>query len=71
LWNSRAAQATKSGRLHLFSVDPVDTRIAGPERSLGATDAAAGVTARYKAHAAGHVRLAVIALGVRQAADVV
>jgi RNA polymerase sigma-70 factor (sigma-E family) len=56
-------------------VDSVGTpiaRSARPPRSAGATgvtDATAGVTALYEAHAPGLIRLAVIMLGDRQAAE--
>jgi hypothetical protein len=38
-----------------------------PESTNAATDAAAGVTALYEAHASGLIRLAVIMLGSRPA----
>ena len=47
------------------SVDAVDTHTARP----GAPDAGAGVTALYEAHAPGLIRLAVIMLADRQAAE--
>ena len=54
------------------SVGTPIARSARPPRSAGATgasDATAGVTALYEAHASGLIRLAVIMLGDRQAAE--
>jgi RNA polymerase sigma-70 factor (sigma-E family) len=50
-------------------VDSVDTPITRPPRPPGSTAAAAGVTALYEAHASGLIRLAVIMLGSRPAAE--
>jgi RNA polymerase sigma-70 factor (sigma-E family) len=50
-------------------VDSVGTHTARPARSPATADAAAGVTALYEAHAAGLIRLGVIMLGDRQAAE--
>jgi RNA polymerase sigma-70 factor (sigma-E family) len=50
-------------------VDSVDTPITRPAPSPGPTDAATGVTALYEAHASGLIRLAVIMLGSRPAAE--
>jgi RNA polymerase sigma-70 factor (sigma-E family) len=61
-------EATKSVRRHLCFVDSVDTQPPRPVRPA-AVRAEAGVTALYEAHAFGLIRLAVIMLGDRSAAE--
>ena len=51
------------------AVDSGDAHIVRPARPPGSTDAAACVTALYEAHASGLIRLAVIMLGSRPAAE--
>jgi RNA polymerase sigma-70 factor (sigma-E family) len=51
------------------SVDAVDTHLPRPAHPPEPTDAATGVTALYEAHASGLIRLAVIMLGSRPAAE--
>jgi DNA-directed RNA polymerase specialized sigma24 family protein len=50
-------------------VESVDTGTARPARPPAAASAEAGVTALYQAHALGLVRLAIIMLGDRPAAE--
>ncbi len=64
-----SGQATKSGGRCLCFVDTVDTSMDPSGSPPAAPDAEAGVTALYQAHAVGLIRLAVIMVGDRAAAE--